>query len=429
MKPRAYLGALMALTFSLFLAHMYIIGMPDRASCFSEKEMAYRCIMDEYYYIPWANQMAKGGQCLVGAGYCHLEHPPLGVAFIALGIWLFGNDALGWRFFVALLGTMGVPLLYFLALKISGQVKLALSSALLLSLDTLYFVHSSAALIDIPAVFFLVTAFLLLAHERRLLCGLALGLAGLSKETAAFGAGALLTYVWLSTANTRKKAQSLILIAATALVTFIVGLEVFDLLYAGLAFRSFIDHIAYMISYGASLKGPGWFDPMLGRPITPLDWLVAYSPVNYYLSRSTISTGGTYLSVVDIGYYGIANVAITWATFIWLPLALWDVLHARSWASSCASYPIRKEALLASCYFLWGYLPYLALYALGRVTYPFYILTALPGMCLGSSYLIERLRFPRWARLSYYAIGFAWFIIFFPHKGFLPYGLRAHLRF
>ena len=57
-------------------------------------------IHDEYYYVPAANNI------LHGLNLGRLEHPPLAQSIIASGIWLFGNNALGWRFFSVIFGSI-----------------------------------------------------------------------------------------------------------------------------------------------------------------------------------------------------------------------------------------------------------------------------------------------------------------------------------
>jgi len=428
-KVDRYSLALLALTLTLLAAHLYTIGLPDKAACYSQHDQAYHCIMDEYYYIPWANSMLRGQQCYLGLGPCHLEHPPLGVALIALGVWAFGDDALGWRFTSMLLGTAGVPLLYLLSLKASGDRRLSLLSALFLSTDTLYFVHSSAALIDVQPTFFLTLSLLLLLRGRPFLAGLSLGLAGLSKESALFGAGALASYVFLSDDGPlRAKLFTISKVALPALATFFMGLQFYDMLYARFVFGSFIDHLAYMLKYGLSLKAPSWYDPFLKRDITPLDWVAFYSPIAYYISRTTLTLGGRQLSVVDVGYYGIYNMPLIWGLYAWVPFVAWGLLRTRASAAQPMATQAARLPWLALCWFLWGYLPYIALFLAGRVTYPFYLLQALPALCLGTSYLVIELPFPRWARYTYILILAFWFFAFYPYKAFLPAWIRALLR-
>ena len=55
-------------------------------------------VFDEQFYVTDARNI------LQGVGSVRAEHPPLGKLFIALGIFLFGDNPFGWRFFSVLFG-------------------------------------------------------------------------------------------------------------------------------------------------------------------------------------------------------------------------------------------------------------------------------------------------------------------------------------
>ncbi|GAI29899.1 unnamed protein product, partial [marine sediment metagenome] len=55
-------------------------------------------VFDEQHYVTEARSILQGGDDL------HWEHPPLGKLFIVFGMFLFGDNPLGWRFFSILFG-------------------------------------------------------------------------------------------------------------------------------------------------------------------------------------------------------------------------------------------------------------------------------------------------------------------------------------
>ena len=61
-------------------------------------------------------------------------------------------------------------------------------------------------------------------------------------------------------------------------------------------------------------------------------------------------------------------------------------------AASDPSFQLARFALL---WFVLTYFPYIGLYFYGRVTYPYYILPAIPAISLGCAYLLTRKWFPR----------------------------------
>jgi hypothetical protein len=77
---------------------------------------------------------------------------------------------------------------------------------------------------------------------------------------------------------------------------------------------------------------------------------------------------------------------------------------------------------------LWTYLPYLVLWVYGRVTYPFYLVPAVPSLASGAAYVTTRDWFPYALALSYVAFAAVFFFVFFPVKDFLPVYLRQVLR-
>ena len=54
------------------------------------------------------------------------------------------------------------------------------------------------------------------------------------------------------------------------------------------------------------------------------------------------------------------------------------------------------------------------------MTYPFYILPALPALVGGSAYFLTRDWFPRRMAVVYVVAAFALFFLYFPVKDFLP---------
>jgi hypothetical protein len=84
-----------------------------------------------------------------------------------------------------------------------------------------------------------------------------------------------------------------------------------------------------------------------------------------------------------------------------------------------------KMALLSLIWFLWNYVPYVVLWIYGRVTYPFYIVPALPAVAMGASYFLTLKPVPRYVALLYVAGAFFFFFVYFPDKSFLPEWLRA----
>ncbi|MFF3488802.1 dolichyl-phosphate-mannose--protein mannosyltransferase [Streptomyces sp. NPDC002701] len=97
-----------------------------------------------------------------------VAHPPMGKWVIALGEWMFGLNPFGWRFMVAVLGTLSVLMLCRIGRRLFRSTALGCLAGLLMAVDGLHFVMSRVALLDLVVMFFVLAAFgsLLLDRDR-----------------------------------------------------------------------------------------------------------------------------------------------------------------------------------------------------------------------------------------------------------------------
>jgi dolichyl-phosphate-mannose-protein mannosyltransferase len=152
-----------------------------------------------------------------GEGPAYVVHPPFGKWMIAAGEWAFGLTPFGWRFIVALLGTLSVLMVARIARRMFRSTLLGCIAGLLLALEGLHYVVSRTALLDGVLMFWVLAAFGCLIVDRdqarsllaagrinlglrpwRIAAGLCLGAACATKWSglyyvAAFG---LLTVLW-----------------------------------------------------------------------------------------------------------------------------------------------------------------------------------------------------------------------------------------
>jgi hypothetical protein len=414
--------------------------------------------MDEIYYVPEAMGILSGQHCSTNGPNCHMEHPPLVPALVAAGMAVFGEfNTFGWRIFPVLMGTFTLPLFFVIAWKASENKKVAYVSTILLALDVMFFTQSSAVLLDIPETFFGVAAFFAYfanlkfwKFDRYVIAGILLGLSGLAKETAIFFALGVLTYILLFDEGVRKsRIYNAAKVALVLAAVFIIGMQAYDSTLASPAVPTFYQQIKYMLSYGSSLNSGcpwacGWQDPVTGAYITPFSWITYYSPVGYLKTLVTVTVypsqgGHSVYSYVGLAYYGITNLLETWTVYIWVPLVIYVLYRQFRKAQpsldqfgfeGSESPPLGvpgevKFAGLALVWFLWGYLPYIALFFAGRVTYPFYFIPAIPAVALGCGYWVTRSWFPKWLLVLFVVMIFVFFFIYFPDKSFLPDWLRV----
>ncbi|HZW84557.1 MAG TPA: glycosyltransferase family 39 protein [Nitrososphaerales archaeon] len=446
---------------SLTVSYQYV-------NCYASNPFRYGCIMDEVFYVPEAQGILNGQQCSTTTSDCHMEHPWLSPAIIAAGMAYLGEfNSAGWRIMPALLGTFSIPILFAVAWKLSGDERVAAFSALLLAVDVMFFSQSSAALLDVPMVFFGLSAALVFVTGARfwkfdeyIISGGLLGLAGLTKETAVFMAAGLLGFNLIFGKGARKaRVYSTLKMLLMIGWVFALGLQAYDSTLATPAVPTFVNHIQYILSYGSSLKAevlacqpttgywckfpsqPG------GPPILPTDWLLYYTPVAYYAtsvsvcpdSVNGVCQSGAY-SYVALAYYGVTNLLETWTTYIWLPLSVYllykwrkspqqPTLESFDQAMPAPATPELPSdlrfAAFATVWFVGTYVPYLFLFILQRVTYPFYFLPAVPAIAMGAAFFITRSWFSKWLVPIYLGMAVVFFFVFFPDKSFLPDWLRV----
>ena len=81
--------------------------------------------------------------------------PPVGKWIIAFGEWIFGStSSFGWRFSVALLGTLSILMVGRIARRLFRSTYLGMIAAFLTAFEGHHFVHSRTGLLDLILMFF-----------------------------------------------------------------------------------------------------------------------------------------------------------------------------------------------------------------------------------------------------------------------------------
>ncbi len=157
-------------------------------------------IGDEVYYVPEANRFLHGQSMAIP------EHPPLAKCLIAAGIFIFGNNAVGWRAFSILFGIAAIFIFYLICVRLmrhepastgqftpstqrgsgwfQGTTFVPILAVFLFAFENMSFVTAHVAMLDVFYVTFMLLGFLLYLRGNYLSCGVAMGLSLLCKETA-----------------------------------------------------------------------------------------------------------------------------------------------------------------------------------------------------------------------------------------------------
>jgi dolichyl-phosphate-mannose-protein mannosyltransferase len=141
-------------------------------------------VFDETYYVGDAWGILKHGveiehvknasallvhgstKILTGTQGELVAHPPLGKIMMSVGEWLFGLTPFGWRFSVALIGSLSILLLARIVRRMTRSTLLGCVAGLLMALDGLEFVLSRTAILDVFVMFWVLAAFGLLVIDR-----------------------------------------------------------------------------------------------------------------------------------------------------------------------------------------------------------------------------------------------------------------------
>ncbi|MFD8753199.1 dolichyl-phosphate-mannose--protein mannosyltransferase [Kitasatospora sp. NPDC059577] len=430
------------------------------------------------YEISWPEDanttiMTPGAAVPYRAAPSYVVHPPVGKWIIGAGEQLFGMNPFGWRFAVALLGTLSVLMLARIARRMFRSTLLGCVAGLLLSVDGLHLVLSRAALLDLVVMFWIVAAFgfLLLDRDRtrgllaerlggvadpelaqrlglgwrpyRIAAGVCIGLTCATKWSglyvmAAFG---LMSVLWDVGARRLAGApRPYRAVLARDVAPGFVSLVVLPIAV----------YVASWWGWFASSNAPGkggwgrdwavgrstdfpwipeglralWhyhttvyeFHTHLSDPHTyqsnPWSWLVLGRPVSFYYESPKQGQAGCTVADCAREVLGIGTPLLWWTAVVALVYCLWRWAFRRDW---------RAGALL--CGLAAGYLPWFAYQQ--RTIFLFYAVVFVPFLVLAVTMLIGALIGPADASRDRRIIGSAaagllvllivWnFLFFFP---------------
>ncbi|MEU4210241.1 phospholipid carrier-dependent glycosyltransferase [Streptomyces sp. NPDC026206] len=161
-RSTAWLGPLLVALFAGVIRFWHL-GSP-KAVIFDETYYAKDAwaLWKYGYEVEWpkeANDRIIAGDTGIGDAASYVVHPPVGKWVIGLGEWLYGLNPFGWRFMVAVLGTLSVLMLCRIGRRMFRSTFLGCLAGALLAVDGLHFVMSRTSLLDSVLMFFVLAAF------------------------------------------------------------------------------------------------------------------------------------------------------------------------------------------------------------------------------------------------------------------------------
>ena len=341
------------------------------------------------------------------------EHPPLGKLLMAGSMSIFGDDPLGWRLPSIVAGLVALVVVFEIVRRTDRSAWLAVLVVALVSFDNLTYVHGRIGTLDMMVLAPMLIGSLLALQRRWLLAGIAIGVALLFKITALYAL--LAVGMWLLFTDgpawwrrrripLRELAGPVVFVVAAAVV-FVGGLAVLDARYT--TFTSPFDHIAQMVSYGASLQTRVSTAACPAADSQPWQWLFNECQIQYYRIDVTVKAGEEVLTKVPtIDFRGALNPLLVGAIPIAALFTAWYAWRTRN-----------QLAIWAITWTAANYLPYipLALFT-NRIMYIYYVLPLVPALAAGVALLLVRSGLPspiRWGFLLAYLAGF---IAYFPYR-------------
>lgn len=388
------------------LCRVYRLGTPGKPAIFDEPFYvnSARLILGIHVHDgPYADQP-------LGLDPNH-EHPPLGKLLIAGSMRLFGDNGFGWRLPSLLAGIACIALVYAIVRALSDDGWLAVLAAGIFAFDNLVLVHGRIGTLDMPMLAFLLLGVWCWFRGWPLAAGVACGIAGLIKETAYLGFGALLLLGLGAIALRTRRERSLdrgalrasVLLVLSAAVVWFVGLWLLDLAYT--RYNTPWAHMRAILGYGFHIRGI-----TVNNQSRPWRWLVNEVQMPYFDLVQNVSVNGHVVSTRDLIHFkGAMNPVLIGAAPLSISYVTW-----RAW---------RFRETLSIWVVVWVATTYLVYYPLvlfdDRTTYLFYVLLTLPALAVATAQLLRYSGLPRLVTWGYLAALLVGFGLYYPYRGVL----------
>ncbi len=339
------------------------------------------------------------------------NHPPAGVLCLAAGIEIWGDNSFGWRIAPAIFGALGIVVAYLLALAVTGEKRVAVLAALLLSIDGLYLVQSRTGMLDVFGTVFMLSAFYALygyltAQPERTLgpllrMGLFLGLAIATKWNAAYAAFFIGLIVLIRTASLllrprdpegarAARAQLLWVPLALGVLPLLVYLMAYlPFLLTGHSFAQLVEAQHQIFYYHTHLEATHTYQSRWWQ------WPLTLRPVWYYLGTVDGLTSNIYANGNSV------------LTLLFVPAV---VYVAGRWVKRRDPAAIVMIVGFFGQWLPWALVP--------RIAFAYHFLPAVPFGCLALAVLLVEAFYKGGARraaaVAYVALAVAFFIYFYP---------------
>jgi len=348
-------------------------------------------VFDEVYYAQNANSLLRHGVELdpkTGAA-TFIVHPPIGKWMIAAGIKLFGYHEFGWRIAGALVGTVSVVLIFYVAKLLFNNYLLSLFAGLLTLFDGIHLVMSRTALLDIFLMFFTLLGFFFLLRSQHWLAGITLGLAAATKWSGIYYLGAYLIFTLYADYRTQLALENEAPLRTVAKTTLYKRFLQYLIIPIGVYVASwsgwFLTRTGWDRTWSKNIFGSWWhyqseilnFHTNLTTPHTysanPWSWLIMGRPTSfYYQAPNTCDAKTCSQEILAIG-----TPLLWWSAVIAIAITFGYWIARREWQSG-----LLLLSLAA------GYLPWFLWQK--RTVFTFYVIAFEPFVVLLIVYALAK---------------------------------------
>lgn len=322
-------------------------------------------------------------------------------------MYLLGDNGFGWRIPSVIFGSVGILIFYLLIKKTTKYKSLPLIAVFLFSFDSLIFVQSRIAVLDIFTLTFMLIGFYWYFSGHPYLSAVGMALGTLTKVTG--GAGFIIVAMVQAARFIRDNPRAhpwndlfawFEKYAGVYVASFLIILTVLDRLWVG--YSNPFAHIQFILNYSSSLVSscPN------GIISCPWEWLINQVQIPYLTVNVEVTSGSVTKKFDSIAFLGAMNPAILYLTIPAMLYVAYDCYTKKG-----------DFSLFTLIWFAVTYLPYYPAAIIGhRVTYLFYFLMTMPAVCAGVAYMIADQNPPKLVVLLYLAVVAVSFYLMFPFK-------------
>jgi dolichyl-phosphate-mannose-protein mannosyltransferase len=248
-------------------------------------------------------------------------HPPVAKYGMVIGMLLFGENSLGWRFGSALLGVASILGIYLLVASLTKNKQMALLSVFLVSIEGLHIAQSRIAMNDMYMLNFYIWSLYVAVKSRWKLSAILYGLALASKWSALYGVIPL-AYIYLN--QSKISFRSILLsIRLICVVVFVYILTFAPFILAGHTWAEWWELHRQMWYYHTHLVATHDYQSM------PLQWLFSARPVWYWVDYATGVVSNIYAqSNPVILWLGLVAIILQFKQILKYPYTLFLLLYA-----------------------------------------------------------------------------------------------------